>query len=226
MLKLCNVNKSYPTVKVFENLSMSFPDRQITCILGPSGCGKTTLLKMIAGLESYEGRLEEIPEKISFIFQEDRLLPNLTAKENLRWVCPSISDERIEEILTVLEMRDQKDKYPSELSGGQRQRIAIARAFLYDGDLFLMDEPFSSLDLALKMKLIEYFLKLWKEKRKTVLFVTHDVDEAILLAHQIVLLNSEEKIQLSAEFPRKLEEQNDLRNQLIEKMLNFGKFNA
>lgn len=186
---LDHVSKKYGDVAVYKDFSLRIGAGRITCLLGPSGCGKTTLLNMLAGLVPYEGRVENIPGRISYIFQEERLLPNLTVRQNIRYVLGRHADERaIDSVLEKVELLEKADSYPSELSGGQAQRVSIARAFVYPSELILMDEPFSSLDTALKIRLVEVFVRLWQEERRTAVFVTHDAEEAYMLAHRAVVL--------------------------------------
>lgn len=185
MIEFKNVTKRYGDLTVYENFNFSLEEGKITCILGESGSGKTTLLNMLAGLAPYEG---EISPKVacSYIFQQPRLVPSLTVRGNLKLVCKD--DKRIGQMLAAVELADRANSYPAQLSGGQAQRVSIARAFLYPSELILMDEPFSSLDLALKLKIAELFLGLWKRERRTAVFVTHDVDEAAMLSNRVVVL--------------------------------------
>lgn len=186
---LCGVSKRYGETAVYENFDLHIRAGAITCILGASGCGKTTLLNMLAGLLPYTGEILGVPERVSYIFQEERLLPNLTVRQNIDYVLGKRS-QKSEEMLALVELSDKADAYPSELSGGQAQRASIARAFAYPSELLLMDEPFSSLDTALKIRLTEVFCRLWERDRRTVIFVTHDVEEAYALAHRAVLIRA------------------------------------
>lgn len=189
MIELVNVSKKYANTPVYENFSLGIEEGKITCLLGASGCGKTTLLNMLAGLTPYEGRIGNVPERISYIFQEERLLPNLTVRQNVALVLGKNADgKKISEMLEKVELSGKEDAYPAELSGGQAQRVSIARAFAYPSGLILMDEPFSSLDTALKIRLIDVFCRLWQEEKRTAVFVTHDAEEAYMLAHRAVLL--------------------------------------
>lgn len=196
-MKLC-VSKSYPQKTVYENFTLEITEGEILCVLGESGCGKTTLLRMLAGLADYEGEISPTPQTVGYVFQEPRLLPNLTVAENLLYAGGRYED--IDEILQKTELTDFKDERPKALSGGERQRVAIARAFLSGAPLLLLDEPFSSLDTARKLRLQKSFVSLWKEKKPTVVFVTHDLEEACALAHRILLLRNG-KIQADIRMP-------------------------
>ena len=183
------VSKQYGEISVYRDFSLEIGAGKNTCLLGPSGCGKTTLLNMLAGLVPYDGKIENIPARVSYIFQEERLLPNLTVKQNITFALGKGADERrIADVLAKVELSDREDAWPSELSGGQAQRVSIARAFAYPSELILMDEPFSSLDTALKIRLIDVFCNLWREERRTAVFVTHDAEEAYMLAHRAVVM--------------------------------------
>lgn len=190
-MRLFNLSKSYGNQLVFNNFSLEIQEGEILCILGESGGGKTTLLNILAGLIPFEGNAEGIPDSVSYVFQEARLLPNLTVRQNLAFV--GGKPEQIEELIIATELTEVADKRPSALSGGEKQRVSIARAFLVPFSLLLMDEPFSSLDTALKIRLSKVFARLWargreKGEKKTAVFVTHDLEEAMMLADRIVVL--------------------------------------
>lgn len=185
MIELRNVTQKYGALTVYENFSLSLEEGKIACILGTSGCGKTTLLNMLAELVPFSGTIEPM-QPCSYIFQQPRLVPNLTVEGNLRLVCRGAA--RIRDMLGRVGLADKAKAYPVELSGGQAQRVSIARAFLHPSSLLLMDEPFSSLDTALKIRLMRLFAEIWREERRTVLFVTHDVEEAYMLAHRALVL--------------------------------------
>lgn len=195
-MKLQSIKKLYGNRTVLKDFSFEIEEGKITSILGPSGCGKTTLLNIIAGLIPYEGEIIDGHEKISYVFQNQRLLPNLTVRQNLDFVIKSIIIDRqerkkmIENVLKDMELSDRIDDYASELSGGMAQRVSIARAFLYPSTLILMDEALKGLDIALKKKITREFLSLWEKGKKTVLAVSHDIDEALELSDRIIVLNS------------------------------------
>ena len=185
MIQFKNVTKKYGRLTVYSGFSFEIEEGEITCILGESGSGKTTLLNMLAGLTDYSGEITPAV-KCSYVFQEPRLVPNLTVRGNLKLVCRD--EDKISRMLAAVELTEKAEAYPVTLSGGQAQRVSLARAFLYPSRAILMDEPFSSLDLRLKLKISGLFLDLWQRERRTALFVTHDVDEALMLANRIVVL--------------------------------------
>lgn len=180
------LSKSYGEKKVFENLQLEIAEGEILCVLGASGAGKTTLLNALAGTLAFEGELSPTPISVGYVFQEPRLLPNLTVEQNLLYAGGRVAF--IDEILKKTELLQHKNKRPSALSGGEKQRVAFARAFARENDLLLLDEPFSSLDTALKIRMIEVFATLWEEKRPTAVLVTHDLEEAWALGHRILFL--------------------------------------
>ncbi len=186
-----NISKNYPQKCVFEDLRLEVNEGEILCVLGASGVGKTTLLNILAGLTDYEGSIDGLPSDVAYIFQEPRLLPHLTAWGNLSYVFKEQKSEyEIGEMLKELELEEFSQRKACRLSGGEKRRVALARAFLSDAPLLLMDEPFSSLDTALKIRLISAFARLWLKNPKTTVFVTHDLEEGLMIADKIVLLQS------------------------------------
>lgn len=185
-MQIKHLTKRYSDQSVFEDFNLEIEDGKVTCILGESGAGKTTLLNIIAGLTEYEGDVERV--NCSYIFQEPRLVPNLTVKKNLLLVCKD--ESQISSMLQRVGLSSKANSYPVALSGGQARRVAIARAFLYKGDVVLMDEPFSSLDLKLKTDMMNVFSEVRSANGgRTAVFVTHDVDEALYLADRIIILS-------------------------------------
>jgi NitT/TauT family transport system ATP-binding protein len=199
VIKISHLYKKFDDKKIFDDFSLEIPEKKITSILGPSGIGKSTLLKVLSGLSSFEsGEIIGISDKkMSFIFQETRLIPWLTVEENIEFVLKSQykDGEKIklisQSILNLVELIPSKKLYPKELSGGMKQRVSLARAFAYPSDILLMDEPFQGLDLRLKESILNSFIKLWHSNNKTVIFVTHDIDEALLLSHRIYMIGQE-----------------------------------
>ncbi|WP_281546154.1 ATP-binding cassette domain-containing protein [Grimontia sp. SpTr1] len=167
---------------------------KITAIVGPSGCGKSTLLNMIAGLESSQkgeigfSNVSEEKPRVGYIFQSPRLMPWLTAKENLELIAGK-NNPAIQETLSAMGILDKLDSYPAQLSGGMQRRVSIARAFVYHPELLLLDEPFTSLDAPTADQLRLQLIALWQRQQSTMVFVTHDLREAISLADEIWFLS-------------------------------------
>ncbi|HEY8218933.1 MAG TPA: ABC transporter ATP-binding protein [Methylobacter sp.] len=191
-------NKTYPTATKpsIVNLKLSLNSNEFICLVGPSGCGKTTLLNIVAGLDNdYDGEIlvgqQHTHPKIGYIFQNPRLLPWRTVRENIELALPdNQSPEVIDELLEVMQLTASQHVYPERLSLGMSRRVAIIRAFAVDPEVLLMDEPFVSLDAPTARQVRELLLKLWQQRPHTVLFVTHDLREAIALADRLVFLST------------------------------------
>ena len=196
-MKLGHITKRYGDRLALDDVSLELREGELCAVLGESGAGKTTLLNVLAGQTSYEGTAEGLLP-CSYLFQSPKLLPNLTAEANLRYVLPKSLWKDVKDMLAKVGLEGREKSYPHELSGGERQRVAIARAFLYPHELLLMDEPFSSLDLSLKKSLLELVSRLHEERRQTVVFVTHDVHEAAMLARRAIVLK---KGRIVGDFP-------------------------
>lgn len=195
-LEIKNLYKDFDGVSLYRDFSLGFAEGTITCILGPSGCGKTTLLNIIGKLLAPDsGDLIGFDGKaVSYIFQDPRLLPWKTVEENIRFVLrKSLSEKeqqrKVNQLISLVELNGFAGYYPSKLSGGMRQRVSIARAFAFPSDIILMDEPLKGLDIKLKLNLIRTISMVWQADKRTVIFVTHDVDEALLLGNEIVVLS-------------------------------------
>lgn len=191
--KLCKRYRTESGEKiVFDNFSAEFKDGKVTAVMGSSGIGKTTLLNCIAKLTDYDGEIAGVGSS-AYVFQEDRLIPDKTVYDNIDFVMQTEdADERkkrIKNALSVTELLSEAFRYPSELSGGQRKRVSLARAFASGRDLMLLDEPLSSLDIGLKFRIFDVMKKVFKSDSKTVIMVTHDVDEALTLADEIVIID-------------------------------------
>ena len=224
-----NVSKSFVTkdkdFTALKNVNLHVDDGELICLLGPSGCGKTTLLRMIGGLEQAdEGEIYDRGELVTgpskdrgFIFQQYSLFPWLNVLDNVMFGLNLNKDSSKEENLAAAErylervgLADFKYSYPHELSGGMKQRVAIIRSLLNHTPVLLMDEPFSAVDMLNRHSLQEQLIGVWKRFESTILFVTHDVDEAVYLADKIVIMDKNpgriaEIIEVDIERPRKRE---------------------
>jgi NitT/TauT family transport system ATP-binding protein len=205
LLALSKVTKTYRgargrEVAALSDVTLEIDDHQVVAFVGPSGCGKSTLLRMIAGLDvGYSGRIEwTVPPKpgkdIGFVFQDPALLPwrsvvgNVTLGLEGKGMPKALMRERARDLLALVGLQDFGDAYPAELSGGMRQRVAIVRALAYDPRVLLMDEPFGALDAITRDKLQDDLLRIWEQTHKTIVLVTHSVEEATYLADRVVVL--------------------------------------
>lgn len=185
---------------VLEDVSLQVSSEDITVILGASGCGKTTLLRIIAKLEeATSGTIEFFKEgkqatpKVGLVFQESRLMPWLTVFENIGFH-KKASKEEIHRYLSMMNLEKFKNSYANELSGGMAQRVSIARALSFEPDFLLMDEPFSALDYFTRMEMQKEVIKIHRTTGKGVLFVTHDLDEAITIGTKILVFTKERQL--------------------------------
>ena len=183
---------------IFKNLNLIIEKGQFVSIFGPSGCGKTTLLNIISGLDKkFDGSVQtlngktNLGQKISYMFQTPRLFPWLTAIENIKFPikkeknCQKIASK----LLKKIGLEKYKNQYPNRLSGGMQRRIALARAFVVNPNILLLDEPFISIDKTISNSLRKLLVKLWNKNKPIIIFVTHDLDEAIELADRICFLS-------------------------------------
>ena len=216
MIRLENLTKVFPGQEqpAVENLSLEIPKGEIVVFVGPSGCGKTTTMKMINRIiEPSSGRIflqdedvtgvnaDKLRRRIGYVIQQIGLFPHMTIAENiatvpkmLGWDKKRIS-ERVDELLETVSMdTSYRSRYPKELSGGQRQRIGVARAMAADPPVLLMDEPFGAIDPITRERLQNEFLRLQEEIKKTIVFVTHDIDEAIKMGDRIAILRTRSRI--------------------------------
>jgi NitT/TauT family transport system ATP-binding protein len=209
MLSIKNLNKTYHTeegdeVVALSDINLDVADKELVCFIGPSGCGKTTLLRITAGLEKPDsGTLTVNNEPIKgpgpdrgMVFQEYSLFPwrtvlkNITFSLELKKIPKSEREKIARDFLEVVGLSKFADSYPHELSGGMKQRVAIARALVNDPDVLLMDEPFGAVDAQTRNRLQHELLNIWEKKKKTVLFITHSVDEAVFLADKVVVFTA------------------------------------
>jgi sulfonate transport system ATP-binding protein len=204
---------------VLKNISLNINTNDITVILGESGCGKTTLLRLIANIENISsGEIkfirdnEEVKPKVGFVFQESRLMPWLNVSENIafndiknktiirglknivNFKRNETDNYRVDMYLKMMKLEKFKNSYPYELSGGMAQRVSIARALYFNPDVLLMDEPFSALDYFTRADMQNELIRIHKSTKKGVIFVTHDIDEALKLANRIIVFERNNEI--------------------------------
>ncbi len=184
---------------VLADLAVTVPAGEFTCVVGPSGCGKTTLLNIISGLDgAVEGAVRIAPEApgdapaVGYMFQSPRLMPWLTVRDNVRLVLEDNRDGDIltDRLLRQMGMEEFMDTFPGSLSGGMQRRVALARAFVTRPRLLLLDEPFLSLDIPVANRLRRLLLDIWQRRPTTVVFVTHDLREALYMADRVLFMSS------------------------------------
>lgn len=234
ILKFEDVVVRFGAETIYDGLNFTAKQGEFLCILGPSGCGKSTSLRLMGNLLEAQGGEVSIaglpPERgwdrLAYVFQSPRLVPWRTALGNvllgmeLRFDNKPAREmeETARHLLTMVGLQNDIEKYPAMLSGGERQRVAIARALSVDPDIILMDEPFSALDLNTRHRMRGEIIRIWKETGKTVIFVTHDIEEALVLADRILLLSNKptqalETITLKQARPRVIEKSKGLSKQ-------------
>lgn len=231
------------TVRALDNVDLDVADREFVCLLGPSGCGKSTLLNLVAGFrQPTSGRITvggepvvgPAPER-GVVFQDSNIFPWLSVEKNvafgpkMRGAMNSAElREQVHNYLSRVGLAESADRLPLELSGGMRQRVALARVLINDPPVLLMDEPFGALDAQTRIIMQELLLELWEKERKTVIFVTHDIDEALLLADRVYVMSVrpgriQDTVEVPLERPRAYQVTNDavfrdLRNRLFEQL--------
>ncbi|WP_313524528.1 ABC transporter ATP-binding protein [Anaerotignum sp.] len=235
MVKFENITKNFKTQNVLKNINLEIPKGQLVAIIGESGCGKTTLLKMINRLIKPTGgtiyieneNIQNINEvdlrrKIGYVIQQTGLFPHMTIRENIELIPtlekadPKIIEENTKKLMEMvgLDCETFLDRFPTELSGGQQQRVGVARAFATNPEIILMDEPFSALDPITRSDLQDELVQLQMKVRKTIIFVTHDMEEAIKIADRICIMRNGEILQYDTP-------ENILKNPIDEFVSNF-----
>ena len=210
-IKIQQLNKHFGQFHALKDINLSFPENQLTALLGPSGCGKTTLLRIIAGLEFADNghiwfgekevtQLSAAERGVGFVFQHYALFQNMTVFDNVafgltvkpRRERPSAEEirEKVTALLKLVKLEWLADRYPNQLSGGQKQRIALARSLAVQPKVLLLDEPFGALDALTRAKLQDELQEIVARTQSTVVMVTHDVDEAVLLSDKIVMMTN------------------------------------
>lgn len=206
ILDIQNLNKMYminnERTPILKNINLQVKKGEFITIVGHSGCGKSTLLKIVAGLVDYDsgtilrnGKTITKPgNDCGMVFQDHRLLPWLKLKDNVGFgltdITKSERDELVNRHIELVDLKGFENSYPSELSGGMAQRAAIARGLVTDPDILLLDEPFGALDAMTRIQMQKEILRIWEEKKTTMILVTHDIDEAIVLGNRIVVMSA------------------------------------
>ena len=197
-----NIRKHFGSELILADVSFTLEKGSFTSIVGPSGCGKTTMLRIIAGLEQADTGTLRLGEgtgpkpTLAVVFQQGSLFPWKTVRRNIAFglevagVDRATINERVERTLEMVHLTGNEKKFPYQLSGGMQQRVGIARALALDPDILLMDEPFASVDAQTREELHDELLEIWERTRKSVLFVTHSIDEAIVLSDEIVVMGA------------------------------------
>jgi sulfonate transport system ATP-binding protein len=218
-IKVKDLTKSFGDLMVLDDISFTVAEGEFLSIVGPTGCGKTTFLNTLSKLlPTTKGNIlidgeEANPKKhnISFVFQEPTCLPWRTVKENVAYGMQikkfprEKMDERLKYILDLVGLSDTANLYPNQVSSSMEQRIAVARAFAVDPDLLLMDEPYGQLDIKLRFYLEDELIRLWKTLKSTVIFVTHNIEEAVYVAERILILSNKPtkiKAEVIVDLPR------------------------
>ena len=203
-VKVRNLTKCFGDLKVLDNISFDVKKSEFLCIVGPTGCGKTTFLNSLTkiyDLTSGEILINDEPvdlkkHSISYIFQEYSAMPWLKVEENVAFglhtkgLARSEEKERVDAALDMVGLTDYRSYYPRQLSASMLQRVAVARAFAVEPELLLMDEPYGQLDIQLRFKLEDELLKLWEKTKTTVIFITHNIEEAVYLGERILILTN------------------------------------
>jgi sulfonate transport system ATP-binding protein len=205
-VKICvdNLTKSFGDLKVLDNICFNVYQGELVCIVGPTGCGKTTFLNTLSKLiPATQGKIlidgeEADPKKhnISFVFQESTCMPWRTVRKNVAYGMevkkfpPDKLKKRLDYILEMVGLDDCADLYPNQVSASMEQRIAVARAFAVNPDLLMMDEPYGQLDVKLRYYLEDELVRLWQTLKSTVLFITHNIEEAVYLGSRILVLSN------------------------------------
>jgi len=194
-LTLENVSHSYGNVAVLKDLNLTVNPGEIVVLVGPSGCGKTTILNLLSGhIKPVSGTIQR-EGIIRTVYQHDGLFPWLTVSENISMGLRSTKEvdqreKELTELIELIRLQGFEDHYPHQLSGGMRQRVELARVLAGDSDILLMDEPFSALDYQTRLRMRHELIRLLEQRPRTVVFVTHDIEEAAQLADRVLVLSN------------------------------------
>lgn len=195
-IRIENISKSFDGDKIIDNISINVEEGELVSILGPSGCGKSTIFNIIAGLLKQDSGKVDVNGKLSYMYQKDLLLPYKTIIDNvslplvLRKEKKSEAREEVRQYFKVFGLEGYEDKYPKELSGGMRRRANFMRTYVNSNDIMLLDEPFGALDSITKSSMQKWLLDIRKKVTSTILLITHDIEEAILLSDRIYVISN------------------------------------
>ena len=225
-VNICSLAKTYhiksAPIAALTDVDLDIADGSFVTVVGKSGCGKSTLLRLICGLESMtsgeilfntEGKVQSSARaRVNMVFQEPRLMPWLTVDQNMavgliRETDKQKSQATVNQFLDMMGLKKFKDAYPSQISGGMAQRVSLGRMLCYNPDLILMDEPFGALDAFTRRNLQKLLIDIFREQQKTILFVTHDVDEAVFLGQKVVIIEAgriRRQVPVDLPYPREM----------------------
>jgi len=226
-----NVSHSYGTVPVLHKFNLSVNPGEVVVLVGPSGCGKTTILNVLSGyIKPTEGKVTR-EGIIRTVYQQDGLFPWLTVSENISLGLRDLKDESVrknemQDLVELIHLEGFENHYPHQLSGGMRQRVELARVLAGDSDILLMDEPFSALDYQTRLRMRRELVRLLEKRPRTVVFVTHDIEEAAQLADRVFVLTNRPAsvsriLEINTERPRGLSD-NDVIQTMKEILTEFG----
>ncbi len=223
-LRLENVSRSFGEIEVLRNLSLAVELGEFVAVVGPSGCGKTTLLNLFSGFDTPTAGRVVCEGRVRMVYQQDGLFPWSTVAENINMGLREIRDEQerqqqLQEIVSLIKLKGFEQHYPHQLSGGMRQRVELARALSGETDTLLLDEPFSALDYLTRLRLRRELSRMLKERPRTVVLVTHDIEEAAQLADRVVVL-SERPATIRGELRLDLERPRDPTHPLVVKAVH------
>ena len=189
-MKIEHMTKHFGGLEILRDFSLTVQPGEIVALIGPSGCGKSTLLNILAGLQTPDsGHIQRDYQRMGYVFQESRLLPWRSVYENIHLARPKGSPQEVRSWIAAVGLAGVENYYPAQLSGGMAKRCAIARAFYFKSDFLLMDEPFQGLDYGIRMEMLQMLLTIWQQERQRILFVTHEIDEALMIASRIAVLS-------------------------------------
>lgn len=238
-VEVSNLSKSFGDLEVLDDISFNVKEGEFLCIVGPTGCGKTTFLNSLTTLyepTSGEILIDGVPvnlreHDLAYIFQEYSTMPWLTVRQNIEYGLKIKKydrkriDEKVNEVVKLVGLEDYINSYPRELSTSLVQRVVIARAFAVEPELLLMDEPYGQLDAGLRFKLEDELLSIWKATNSTIIFITHNIEEAVYLGERVLILsdkptNIKETIDIDLSYPRDITDEKfiEYRNKITEEI--------